>query len=151
MADAGITSSWRSIRMPGSDPVEEAQPEVDPQPRGTFIESGAAFEGTLRLQGDFRIDSDFRGELCTDGVVVIGPYGSVEGDIKARQVEIQGAVVGNVTARRLFILRASGRLHGDVETACVEIERHAVFQGNSRMTRPQSSSTAHTAEANAAP
>jgi cytoskeletal protein CcmA (bactofilin family) len=121
----------------------EAEPVSTPAAEpisGTFIESGALFEGTLTLKGDFRIDSEFRGELTTDGVIVIGPSGSVEGDIKARQVEIQGSVVGNVKARRLFILRANGRLHGDIESACIEIERHGFFQGGTRMTRPQASS-----------
>lgn len=94
------------------------------------------FEGTLKLKGDFRIDTEFRGELRTDGTVVVGPLGSIEGDIVARQVEIEGAVVGNITARRLCILRSSARLHGDIQTACVEIERHAFFQGGTRMTQP---------------
>jgi cytoskeletal protein CcmA (bactofilin family) len=47
-----------------------------------------------------------------------------------------------VTARRLFLLRASGRLHGNVESACIEIERHAFFQGGTSMTRPLADSLA---------
>ena len=141
--DETRTGTWKSLRLPTghADPLpsQETQPTASSPAEsisGTFIESGALFEGTLRLKGDFRIDSEFRGELTTDGVIVIGPAGSVEGDVHARQVEIQGAVVGNVTARRLFILRASGRLHGDIESACIEIERHAFFQGGTRMTQP---------------
>jgi cytoskeletal protein CcmA (bactofilin family) len=141
------TRAWKSFGIPlgqaESAEPQETGPATEPAAEpisGTFIESGALFEGTLTLKGDFRIDSEFRGELATDGVIVIGPSGSVEGDIKARQVEIQGSVVGNVNARRLFILRASGRLHGDVESACIEIERHGFFQGGTRMTRPQAAS-----------
>jgi cytoskeletal protein CcmA (bactofilin family) len=41
-----------------------------------------------------------------------------------------------VTARRMLILRANGRLHGDIETACLEVERHAFFQGGTKMIQP---------------
>lgn len=137
------TRSWTRFRISRSTEQADVQPEASPvvttpthAASGTFIESGAMFEGMLKLKGDFRVDTEFRGELRTDGTVVVGPGGSIEGDIVARQVEIKGAVVGNITARRLCILRSSARLHGDIQTACVEIERHAFFQGRTRMMQP---------------
>jgi len=143
--DGPKTRTWANFRLQrrpiGSDTLEQSQDGVaqppDPEPR-TFFDAGAVFEGTLKLSGDFRIDSEFRGDLTTDGVIIVGPSGSVEGNIEARQVEIEGAVVGNVTSRRMLILRASGRLHGDVETACFEVERHAFFQGSTKMIHPLS-------------
>ena len=139
------TRTWANFRLQrglmGSETLEESEDLVsqppEPSPR-TFFDSGAVFEGTLRLSGDFRIDSEFRGDLTTDGSIVVGPAGCVEGNIHARQVEIEGAVAGNVTARRMLVLRASGRLHGDVETACLEVERHAFFQGGTKMIQPLS-------------
>ena len=140
------TRSWTSFRLSGPAPEaalakDETVAEGIPAHAvgasvGTFIDSGAVFEGNLKLAGDFRIDNEFRGQLTTDGTVIVGPSGSVEGSISARQVEIEGAVVGDISVRRLCILRASGRLHGDVETPCFEIERHAFFQGQTRMTHP---------------
>ena len=133
-----LGSRWKTIRTRGDGvPAPEcAEPEV---PTGTFIGSGARFEGTLHLRGDFRIDSEFQGELKTDGTLTVGEEGSVEGDIHAREVEIRGAVVGNVFARRQLVLCAGARLHGDVETACLEVQRHAFFRGTTAMTRPLAS------------
>jgi len=139
MSDETLQWGWKRIAVTESqlaDPEPEAAPDPT-RPRSTFIASGALFEGTLRLTGDFQIDSDFRGELRTDGKVVIGPDGSVEGDIHANEVEILGAVVGDVSARRELVLRAGARLHGKVTTACLEIERHAFFTGETMMTEPQ--------------
>jgi len=139
------TRTWANFRLQRglveSETLEESQDLVSqpPEPGSrTFFDAGAVFEGTLKLSGDFRIDSEFRGDLSTDGSVVVGPSGCVEGNIQARQVEIEGAVVGNVTTRRMLILRASGRLHGDVETACLEVESHAFFQGSTKMIQPLS-------------
>ena len=147
--DGSKTRTWANFRLQrgliGSDTLEESQDVAaqSPEPETrTFFDAGAVFEGRLKLSGDFRIDAEFRGDLSTDGVIVVGPAGSVEGNIEARQVEIEGAVVGNVTTRRMLILRASGRLHGDVETACLEVERHAFFQGTTKMVHPLSTSRA---------
>ncbi len=143
------TGTWSRFRIPRANsarpPVKEQPGAVSKSPdrplSGTFIEVGAAFEGTLTLSGDFRIDNEFRGVLSTDGTVVVGPSGSIEGDIIARQVEIEGAVVGNISARRMCVLRSSSRLHGDIETACIKIEPHAFFQGGTRMLQPLAPAT----------
>jgi cytoskeletal protein CcmA (bactofilin family) len=134
-----VRGRWKSFQVADEEP--EIDPEVE-EPKtqtldaGTFIGTGALFEGTLALKGDFCIDSEFHGALTTDGTITVGPAGSVQGDIQAREVIIEGAVVGNVAARRQLIVKANARLHGDIETACLEIEKHAFFQGSTSMTRP---------------
>ena len=137
---------WKSFgvreQAPAAEPVVQASQEHPPERpiSGTFIGLGARFTGTLQLKGDFCIDSEFSGELSTDGTLIVGPSGSVEGDIHAREVIICGAVVGDITARRLLTLRAGARVHGNLETACLEVEAHAFFQGRTSMTSPQTES-----------
>jgi cytoskeletal protein CcmA (bactofilin family) len=135
MSNDGVQWGWKSVKV---EPETVAAEESAANPHsGTYIGSGALFEGTLSLSGDLRIDSEFRGAICSDGTIVIAPSGSVVGDLRAREVEIQGAVVGKVAARRMMILRAGARLHGDIETACLEIEKHGFFQGRTTMVEPQ--------------
>jgi cytoskeletal protein CcmA (bactofilin family) len=134
--DGRMQQRWNSVSVAEGEgePREGAATALR---SGTFIGAGALFEGTLTLHGDFRIDSEFRGELTTDGTVVVGPSGSVVGDVCAREAEIFGAVVGDISARRQVVLHAGARLHGNIETACLGIEPHAFFQGATRMTEPQ--------------
>ena len=140
--DRSIRRYWNRVSVvevaeesPAPDVVAR---EASPLSGGTFIGSGAVFEGTLTLAGDFEIDTEFRGQLETDGTIVVGLQGSVVGSIRAREVAIRGAVVGNVSAPRQLILESTGeRLHGDIETACLEIQKHAVFRGTTSMTQPQ--------------
>jgi len=103
----------------------------------TFVFQGAEFDGTLRLRESFRVDSEFRGEIVSDGAVIVGENGGVEATIRAREVIIHGAVVGNVIASRRLAILPGGRLHGDVETPCLEIEKGAVFNGRMEMVRPE--------------
>ena len=139
--ERSLRQRWNRIHVTESSstarPDEPDSNPVAPSTRGTFIESGAVFEGTLRLTGDFRIDTEFRGELATDGSIIVGPLGSVVGDIRAREVVIRGAVVGNVHAPRQLVVESTGKLHGDIETACLEIQKHALFRGHTTMTQPQ--------------
>ncbi len=138
-----IRQGWNRVGVAGrfaGRTTDADSTAYEPSPsNGTFISSGAIFEGKLTLKGDFHIDTDFRGKIETDGTITVGPRGSVVGSIRGREVVIRGAVVGNVYAPRQLIVEANGKLHGDIETACLEIQKHAFFQGNTSMTQPQTS------------
>jgi cytoskeletal protein CcmA (bactofilin family) len=123
-----------------ADAVEVKQADSAEETSQTFICEGARFEGTLSLgRQNLRIDCEFKGEIVTDGKVIIGQGGAIESDIRAREVVIYGAVVGNVYASRLLELRAGGKLHGDIETPCLQVERHGFFNGVTKMARPEAS------------
>ncbi len=138
-------AGWNRVERADTPPEVPSQPAAfetasdgGPLPlRTTFIRSGAIFEGVLSLRGDFEIDTEFHGQLETDGAIIVGPNGSIEGDLHAREVIIRGAVVGNVTAPRQVIVEATAKLHGDIETVCLEIEKHAFFRGTTRMLLPE--------------
>jgi cytoskeletal protein CcmA (bactofilin family) len=63
--------------------------------------------------------------------------GTVEAPIRARTVEIRGAVVGDVVASREVVIHASGRLHGDVEAPSLVVARGAFYNGRTKMFRPE--------------
>lgn len=138
----------RQLRLPeGSDVGESAMDRQlgwtrvataeEAVPLPTFIDDGADFDGTLRIASNLRIDSEFKGAIESGGTVTVGETAGVEADIRAREVIICGAVVGNVVATRQLVLRKGSRLHGDVETPCLEIEKHAFFNGRMTMVRPE--------------
>jgi cytoskeletal protein CcmA (bactofilin family) len=99
--------------------------------------AGGGGATTLRLRQDFRIDGEFRGAIVSEGSVIVGEAAAIEANLHAREIVIGGAVVGNVVASRQLILRAGARLHGDVETPCLQIEKGAVFNGRTTMVRPE--------------
>jgi cytoskeletal protein CcmA (bactofilin family) len=133
-------AGWVQKQLRTGETPTAAEPDRRERPAGgyrTFVFQGAEFEGTLRLRDSFRIDSEFRGEIISEGTVVIGEAAGVEAGIRAREVIIDGAVVGNVSASRQLVIRSRGRLHGDVETPCLEVEKGAVFNGSMTMVRPE--------------
>jgi cytoskeletal protein CcmA (bactofilin family) len=93
--------------------------------------------GKLALDRPLLIEGEFRGAIESESSVVVSEAGSVEAAIRARSVAIHGAVVGDVRASREVVIHAGGRLHGDVETPSLVIERGAFFNGRTRMYRPE--------------
>jgi len=103
------------------------------------IAPGVEMNGRLVVERPLRIEGEFRGELESTSSVLVSETGAVEAPIRARSVEIRGAVVGDLVASREVVVYATGRLHGDVETPSLVIERGATFNGRTRMYRPERS------------
>ena len=74
----------------------------------TVIGQGAVIEGSLRVSGRVQVDGRIEGSLIVDGMVSVGPTGSVVGDIEADELAVGGRVEGNVTARKHLYVAATG-------------------------------------------
>src|SRR6476659_6490831 len=103
----------------------------------TLLGRGATFEGKLTFEGTVRIDGRFKGEVFSDGVLVIGEGAQVEATIDVGEVIIQGTVVGNITAKRAIEIHAPGRVKGDLHTPTLQIDKGVVFEGRSFMEQAQ--------------
>lgn len=99
----------------------------------TLLGRGATFEGKLTFEGTVRIDGKFKGEVFTDDVLVIGEGAVVEATLDVGDVIIQGAVIGNITAKRSIEIHAPGRVKGDIHTPQLQIDKGVVFEGRSFM------------------
>ena len=135
-------SGWRRLVIGGSAQGEAAAqaPAAASAPEVHFarIERGVEMSGRLVTEKPLRIEGEFRGEIESASTVIVTEGGSVEAPIRARTVEIRGAVVGNVTASRELVVYATGRVHGDMEAPSLVIERGAFVNGRAHMYRPLS-------------
>ena len=106
-------------------------------PRTDDIENvlgkSARVQGDLKAEGAFRIDGMVDGSVESAGPVIIGQSGTVNGDVRGREVVVAGQVHGNVTASGHLDIVASGRIEGDIDASSVRIETGGVFRGTSRM------------------
>ncbi len=109
-----------------------------------LIDQGSQFDGKVRVEGTIRVDGELKGEITSANSVVVGEVAAIEANIRAKSVIINGSVVGNVVASRQVVLRPPGRLHGNVETPSLIIESGAIFNGSSKMFRPETVAHAKT-------
>jgi len=133
---------WRRIGIGATAPTPppEALAETS-KPTEDFarIERGVEMSGRLVTERSLRVEGEFRGEIECGAAVVVTESGAVEAPIRARTVEIFGAVVGDVSAGREIVIHPTGRLHGDVDAPSLVVMRGAFFNGKTRMYRPERS------------
>ena len=109
-------------------PAAEAEP-------GGLLGKGSRFEGKLDFDGTVRIDGMFKGDISSEGRLVVGASASIEGQIDVGTAIVSGKVVGGIRARSLLELKASARVHGTIAAGALVVERGAHFDGAVEMLR----------------
>jgi cytoskeletal protein CcmA (bactofilin family) len=98
----------------------------------TVFGANTSLNGDVRSSGGIRIDGDFEGTIDIAGNLVIGETAQVVATISAHNVQIQGTVKGDVTARRLEVLD-TGKLWGDISVESFVLDDGGFFRGQSKM------------------
>lgn len=98
-----------------------------------LIATGTTIKGEINTTCDIRIDGTIEGIVTSKGKVVIGDNGLVNGEIKAANVDIMGAVKGEINATDTLSLKSSGKIDGNIKTTTLIIEQGAQFNGNCKM------------------
>lgn len=97
------------------------------------IKPGTHIEGEVKSGGDMRIDGTLKGKIHTQGKLVIGATGKIDGEIICQNAEIHGIITGKITVNELLSLKASSKLSGDIITGKLAIEPGALFSGSCAM------------------
>ena len=98
-----------------------------------IIRGGTEIKGDIRCKGDIRIDGKLIGNLISDGKVVVGEQGVIEGTIKCANATISGGVKVNITVNELLSLKSTANLVGEISTNKLQIEPGANFSGKCKM------------------
>jgi len=101
---------------------------------GTVIGKGTVIDGNMKASASTRIDGEVNGDIVSEGIIVVGETGVVNGSIQASEVRVAGKVVGNVSVTGKIEIVAKGYLLGDIKTGSLMIDEDAMFQGKCTMT-----------------
>lgn len=102
-----------------------------PDTVNTVIGKDTTFEGTIQCSSSIRIDGEFIGNIKVQGNVLIGKDAKVKGDIFAHSVTLEGYHEGNISVEDNIFLASTSKLYGDIAYKSIEMERGAIFNGNS--------------------
>ena len=100
-----------------------------------FLGRDTEFEGKLSFNGAVRIDGRFRGEISSDGTLIVGETAVIESDIHASHLIISGEARGNIFAESRIEIHAPGKVFGNIETPVLTVDEGVIFEGNCRMVR----------------
>jgi len=98
-----------------------------------MIGVGTIITGDINSNGDLRIDGTLKGSVATEGKVVLGKNGVIEGDVVCNNADIAGEIKAKITVSQLLTLKLTAKLKGDIITNKLSIEPGAVFSGSCSM------------------
>jgi len=98
-----------------------------------IIGAGTVITGDVYSKGDIRVDGTLKGSVVTEGKVVLGREGVIEGDVECRDADISGTIKAKISVSQLLSLKTSAKLTGDIITNKLSIEPGAEFTGSCSM------------------
>ena len=104
-----------------------------------FLGKDTEFEGKLTFTGAVRIDGHFKGEVFSEGTLIIGETAVIESDIHASHIIISGDVRGNIVAENRIEIHSPGKVFGNLKAPVITIDEGVVFEGNCQMQRGKGS------------
>ncbi len=98
-----------------------------------FLDVGSHFEGELRFEQSFRVDGKVVGKVVSDGDLVVGEKGEIDGEIRVGRLFVSGLVKGEIHAARRLSIHPRGRVEGTVYARALIIEEGGILEGQSSM------------------
>ena len=115
-------AKWKRRKM------KKASAHID-----AFLGKDTDFEGKLSFTGTVRIDGLFKGEIFTEGTLIVGETAVVQSDIHASRIIIKGEVRGNIFASNRIEMLAPGKVFGNIEAPTITMDDGVLFKGNCHM------------------
>lgn len=97
------------------------------------IVEGTKIIGNIESVADFRLDGHLLGNFTSKGKLVIGPVGSVTGDISAQNVDVEGKTEGKIIVEDVLNVKATATIIGEVTCGKLSVEPGAKFTATCAM------------------
>jgi cytoskeletal protein CcmA (bactofilin family) len=96
----------------------------------TVLFANSSISGKLSYNLPVKIDGNFTGEIKSTELLVIGSNAQVDAHISARQVHLEGKLVGSVQTMGCFELMPGGYFKGEARVGELRVHPGATFDGN---------------------
>lgn len=105
-----------------------------------FLGSGTEYQGQLNFNGTVRLDGRFKGDITSDGKLILGKEARLEGTVAVKELVVHGLLTGQIVVTKRTILHQDARVSGTLSTPALIMEEGALLQGELRMGKENSAS-----------
>jgi cytoskeletal protein CcmA (bactofilin family) len=99
----------------------------------TVLFANSSISGKLSYNLPVKIDGHFTGEIKSTELLVIGANAQVDAHISARQVQLEGKLVGSVQTMEWFEILAGGSFQGEARVGELKVHPGAAFDGEGKV------------------
>lgn len=93
------------------------------------VNEGTSMTGDLTAESDIRIDGSINGNLNCKAKVIIGPKGSIDGEVICENAVIEGIFNGKLTVKDMLSIKETAKVTGNVITRKVAMMAGCDFEG----------------------
>ena len=112
---------------------KKEKPYTDLLGKTNRIVEGTVIKGDIISKADFRLDGELIGNFQSTGKLVIGPTGSVTGDISCNNADIEGKFSGTIQVIELLNVKSKASIYGDATVGKLAVEPGADFSASCTM------------------
>jgi cytoskeletal protein CcmA (bactofilin family) len=112
---------------------KKSKPYTDLLGKTNRIVEGTIIKGDIDSKADFRLDGELIGNFRSTEKLVIGPAGSITGDINCENADIEGKFNGNIEVAGILNVKATASIHGEVSVGKLSVEPGADFSATCAM------------------
>ncbi len=116
---------------------KKEKPYTDLLGKTNRIVEGTVIKGDIISKADFRLDGELIGNFQSTGKLVIGPTGSVTGDISCNNADIEGKFNGTIKVAELLNIKSKASIKGEVTVSKLSVEPGADFTASCSMKENQ--------------
>lgn len=99
----------------------------------SIIGEDMVIEGNITARDAIRIEGTLKGDVSSEGALVISSTGKVVGNVKGSNVMVAGMIEGDLYSGGRTEVAATGRIIGNISTKSLIVDENAVFQGQCMM------------------
>ena len=103
------------------------------QSNQSLIAADVEITGTIKSSSAVRIEGKLDGELLCSADAVIGKSAVIKGNISVNSVVVEGLIQGNITAKDKIEMKATAKVHGDINSKRLSVEDGVTFIGRSEV------------------
>lgn len=94
------------------------------------IVEGTEITGDIISQADFRLDGQLIGNFTTSRKIVIGPKGSIKGDLICKNADIEGEFYGIMKVEEILNVKSKASISGEVTCGKLSVQPGADFSAS---------------------
>ena len=94
-----------------------------------MIPRGARVDGLIETSGDLTVEGRVDGRVDIGGTLEVAAGASCRASVRARSARLGGEVIGPVVCSSSIVVRAGGRVVGDLRAPEIEVDAAALVDG----------------------
>jgi cytoskeletal protein CcmA (bactofilin family) len=116
-----------------AEKLDNGKPPLSHSTPRTVLFPDSSISGKLSYNLPVKIDSRFSGEIKASDLLVVGANAQVDAHISARQLQVEGKLVGNIQVVGCFEIMPGGQFRGEFKVGELKVHPGAVCEGKGKV------------------